>query len=336
MTPESENNSDHNSPQSDTGQAFPDSMKAQDEDNVDDGESESALDRHKQYVDSQVQRASLWVDGFFDDPNNLAESTTTQFRIRPEIYYRDEQGTKFRFKASVKIRIPGLGENVSFVAGDEETSDSSRAVDSDIEDESIVGLQFFLSDSAKWNASVTAGVKFNSFAGLVGPRLRYQTALSNKTSLRLTQTLRWQTNNYWDIGSRVDLSFVLSDRLYFRQTVFGRWRGEKSDDEGYRTKISSVLSQKLSPSAGLQYDFTTIFHTEPDTHVDKYTLALRFRKRTSRDWMYYEIVPQVSFEDQFDFKANPGIRLRLELFFGGSDTQQFWKKSLEDDEDFRW
>jgi len=184
--------------------------------------------------------------------------------------------------------------------------------------------------------SLTAGVKFNEFAGFVGPRFRYRTAMGENSSMRFTQTFRWQTNNYWDIGSRLDLNFVLSDRFFFRQTVYGRWRGEESDEKGYRTRLSSVLSQKLTYTTGLQYDFSTIFHTKPDNHVDKYTLALRFRQRTSREWLYYEIVPQVSFEDQFDYDANLGIRLRVEMFFGGNKTSDFWKRTAEDDEDFRW
>lgn len=298
--------------------------------------SESRLDRTKASVDSQVLRASQWVDGFFDDPNNLAESTSTQFRIRPEFYYRQEQGSKFKFRASVKIRLPNTGGKVSFIAGTDENIEGSGDSDGDDDDDSIVGLQFFLKDSIKWNMSLTAGVKFNEFAGFVGPRFRYRSAMGENSSMRFTQTFRWQTNNYWDIGSRLDLNFVLSDRFFFRQTVYGRWRGEESDEKGYRTRLSSVLSQKLTYTTGLQYDFSTIFHTKPDNHVDKYTLALRFRQRTSREWLYYEIVPQVSFEDQYDFDANFGIRLRVEMFFGGNKTSDFWKRTAEDDENFRW
>lgn len=297
---------------------------------------ESYLERHKQFVDSGVLRASHWVDGFFDDPNNLAETTSTQIRIRPEFYYRKEQGAKFNLKASLKIQLPGIGRRVSFVAGSEESNEDSNGANQHAEDESIVGLQFFLFDSVKWNTSITAGVKFNDFAGLIGPRLRYQTAMGENSSMRFTQTFRWQTNNYWDIGSRVDFNFLLNQRFFFRQTVYGRWRGDESDEKGYRTRVSSVLSQKLNYTTGLQYDFSTIFHTKPDTHVDEYTLALRFRQRTSREWLYYEIVPQVSFEDEFDFKANPGIRFRVELFYGGDKTSQFWKRAAEDDENFRW
>lgn len=310
--------------------------ESNDEDNTPAANSKSSLDRHKEFVDSKVLRAGQWVDGFFDDPNNLAESTSTQFRIRPEFYYRKEQGVKFKFKASVKIRLPGMGNKVSFIAGADENEEGAEGADHDDEDDGIIGLQFFLSDSVKWNTSITAGVKFNEFAGLIGPRFRYHSAMGEKSSFRFTQTFRWQTNNYWDIGTRVDFNFVLSQRFFFRQTVYGRWREEESDEKGYRTRLSSVLSQKINYTTGIQYDFSTIFHTKPDNHVDKYTLALRFRQRTSREWLYYEVVPQVSFEDEFDYKANPGIRLRLEIFYGGTKTSDFWRRAAEDDENFRW
>jgi hypothetical protein len=48
------------------------------------------------------------------------------------------------------------------------------------------------------------------------------------------------------------------------------------------------------------------------------------------------IVPEVSFEDEFDYKANPGVRLRVEVFFGADKVNQFWRREHEDTEDFRW
>jgi hypothetical protein len=85
-----------------------------------------------------------------------------------------------------------------------------------------------------------------------------------------------------------------------------------------------------------QPDFTTLFHTRPETHVDSYTLALRYRKRTRREWLYYEIIPQVSFDHEFDYAFNPGIRLRVEFFFGADTSADFRRREHEDTEDFRW
>lgn len=296
---------------------------------------EGVLDRHKEYVDTQVQRASMWVDSFFVDPAYDAESANSQFRIRPELYYSKEDDLKVNLRVRARLNLPNLGRRASLVMGAEDESEFDDAVD-DASDDGIIGLQFFMRESTRWNTSLSLGVKFNDFAGFIGPRVRYMDVLGEKGSYRFTQTVRWQTNNYWQFNTRLDLNRVISDRLFFRQTFDGRWRGEKSEEEGYRTRISSFLTQRVGQVSGLQYEFTTIFHTRPDTHVDEYVLAVRYRKRTSRDWLYYEIVPQVAFEDEFDYKFNPGVRLRLELFFGAQKTDQILRRELEDSDDFRW
>ena len=294
-----------------------------------------SLDRHKVFVDTQVQRASQWADSFFVDSNYEAEQANSQIRIRPELYYSKEDDFNFRLRVRARLNLPNMGRRVSLVVGADDEDVFGDSVD-DPTDDGVIGLQFFMRESSRWNTSLSLGVKFNDFAGFIGPRARYTGVLGQKGSYRFTQTLRWQTNNYWQINTRLDLNRVINDKLFFRQTFDGRWRGERSDEEGYRTKISSFFTQRVSVYSGLQYEFSTVFHTEPDTHVDEYVLAVRYRKRTKRDWLYYEIIPQVSFEDEFSYRFNPGIRLRVEFFFGGNTTEEFWKRELEDSEDFRW
>ncbi len=295
-----------------------------------------AIDRHKESVDTQIQRASGWVDKFFADPNYEAETATSLIRIRPEFYYRKEQGAKGKLKVGLKFALPNLGRKTSLVIGSDDTIDSWGDNSDDSEGEPIIGLQFFGKSTRRWNTSLSAGVKFNEFAGFIGPRVRYLAPMGKNKSFRFTQAVRYQTNGYWNTISRLDLNFILGGRFFFRQTFDGRWRGERSDDEGFRTRVSSIFTQRLQSTAGLQYDFSTIFHTRPDTHVDRYVLSVRYRKRTSRDWLYYEIVPLISFDHDYDYKFNPGIRLRVEVFYGAKSTAGFSKHRAEDTEDFRW
>ncbi len=297
---------------------------------------EDILDWHKRQVDTQVQRATQWVDSFFRDPNYEADVASSQFRLRPELYYRDQQGSKFRLKASLKLRLPNVSRKVSLVVGNHSDNENSGGSVDDSLDETVLGLQFFGKLRKNWHTSLSAGLKFNEFAFFAGPRARYDKAITERSSFRFTQAVRWQTNNHWQFISRVDLNYAFSDHFYFRQTVDGRWRGEKSDEEGYRTRISSFVTQGLNDASGLQYEFSTIFHTRPATHVDSYTVSLRYRKRSSKQWLYYEIVPQFAFEDEFDYKANPGIRLRLEFFYGADEHSKILKHEMEDTEDFRW
>jgi hypothetical protein len=298
--------------------------------------AKKGIDRHKEKVYTQIQRASGWVDKFFADPNFEAETATSLIRIRPEFYYRKEQGAKGRLKVGLKFALPNLGRKTSLVIGSDDTIDSFGDNSDDSDSEPIVGLQFFGKSTRHWNTSLSVGVKFNEFAGYLGPRVRYQVPWGNDKSIRFTQAVRYQTNKYWNTISRLDLNFVLGGRFFFRQTFDGRWRGERSDDEGFRTRVASIFTQRLQSTAGLQYDFSTVFHTRPDTHVDRYRLSVRYRKQTSRDWLYYEIVPLISFDHDYDYTFNPGIRLRVEIFYGANSSTSFSKRQQEDTEDFRW
>lgn len=299
-------------------------------------DKEGILDRHKTLVDTQIQRAAQWVDSFFSDPNFEAESANTLVRLRPELYYRNEQGTEGRFKARIKLRLPNMNRKTSLVIGSDDAVDSFGDTADDSAEDAVIGLQFFGRETKRWHTSLSLGVKFDEFAGYVGPRVRYMLPWGEQRAISFTQALRYQSNNYWNSISRLDFNFILGGRYFFRQTFDGRWRGEKSDEEGFRTRIASIFTQRLQNGAGLQYDFSTIIHTRPDTRVDSYTLALRYRKRTRREWLYYEIVPQVSFDHEFDYTFNPGIRLRVEFFYGADTSAKFWKREHEDDEEFRW
>ena len=294
------------------------------------------IDRHKRYMDSAVQRGSQNIDAFFAEDIYEAEYNCSQLRLRPELYYRDEQGLEVQMRVSGRLRLPHLNEKVSLVVGSNPEGIETYDSIADDQRESFAGLQLFLKDSEMWNLSLNAGVRTNEFAFFFGPRLRVQNSFNDWSSWRFTQTLRWQTNNFWDIGSRLDLNFLLNQRLHFRQTLDGRWRGEDSDKQGYSTSLGSVLTQRLAQTTGLQYEFRTTFFTQPDLHVDEYLLSLRYRKKTRRDWLYLELAPQVSFEDEFDFTANPGIRLRLEVFYGEIYGRQLWQGNNEDTADFRW
>jgi hypothetical protein len=308
--------------------------KADEEADID-ADNKPWVDEHKEYVDTRIEQASLWVDGFFADSNYEAEAAYSQIRLRPEFYYRKEQGAKGKFRFRARINLPNMGRRVSLIAGSEDNESFDDSAD-DSSSDGVLGLQFFMKESSRWNTSFTLGMKFNDFAFFLGPRFRFRDTVGEKGSYRFTQTIRWQTNNYWQFNTRLDLNRLISDRLYFRQTFDGRWRGEEADEKGYRTRISSYFTQSLSQLSGIQYEFSTIFHTEPNTHVHKYVLELRYRKQTKHDWLYYEIVPLISFDKEYDYKFNPGIRLRLEFFFGKSAARQFWRGEAEDSEEFSW
>jgi len=148
-----------------------------------DAESTGRLDTSKRLVDTGVQRASQWVDDFFQDSTYDAEAANSQIRLRPEFYYRKEQGAKAKFRFRARLNLPSMGNRVSLVAGaDDDSGGFDDSVD-DSSDDGVIGLQFFMKESSRWNTSISVGMKFNDFAGFVGPRVRFTDVLGEKGSV---------------------------------------------------------------------------------------------------------------------------------------------------------
>jgi len=289
-------------------------------------------DRAHRYVEGKVSATANWIDSFFDDPNRVAEDASTRIRFRPEVFFQAKRDVKFRLKLAAKIRLPKLSRKASLViGGDDGTGDFDNSLEDSLEDPSI-GLQFFGKQGEFVNTSLTAGVKLNDPALFAGPRVRYLKPLGERSQFRIIQTVRWFTDNGWDSRTRLDYDHVFENGLFLRQTVDGRWRADRHEEEGFRTRVSTILTQRLDQRSGLQYEWFTIFHTEPDSHVDSTTLAFRYRKQFKRDWLFYEVVPQIAFEDEFDWDPNPGIRFRIEIIFGEDKR----KRKAGRDQDLWW
>jgi hypothetical protein len=294
------------------------------------------IERDKSRLETEGLRAAQWVDSFFSDPNYEAEVVTSQFRLRPEISYQSERGFDATLKASFKYSLPNLERKISLIGASFDTDTQVEDANEDTERESSIGVQFFANEREKWHSSFSVGIKDNDWAVTMGPRFRYKTDWGEKATFRYTQKILWQTNSEWQFKTNLNLDYVINSKFFFRQAVVARWRGEYADEEGTRTQLSSILTRRWKHDAGLQSEATVLFGTVPDTHVIKYLLAFRYRKRAWREWFYYEVVPHITWEERFDYDPNPGIRFRIEIFYGKGATSRYWSKRPEDRDGFHW
>jgi hypothetical protein len=294
------------------------------------------IERDKMRLETEGLRAAQWVDSFFSNPNHEAEVVTSQFRLRPEIYYQSEQGLDAKLKASFKYSLPNLERKISLIGASFDSDTRVEDADEDAARESSIGLQFFARERRKWHSSFSVGIKDNDWAVTMGPRFRYRTDWGELASFQFAQKVLWQTNSEWQLKTNLNFDYVLGKKYFFRQAVVAKWRGEYADEEGTRTQVSSVLTRRWKHDAGLQSEATVLFGTVPDTHVIKYLLAFRYRKRAWKEWFYYEIVPQIAWEEKFDYDPNPGIRFRIEVFYGKGATSRYWSRRPEDRDGFHW
>ncbi|MDH5411514.1 MAG: hypothetical protein OEY16_09010, partial [Alphaproteobacteria bacterium] len=110
-----------------------------------------------------------------------------------------------------------------------------------------------------------------------------------------------------------DFERILEENMLFRSSLNGTWLQEDPD---YFYNVGLSLFRPLDEKSAVELQLVSDFMTDPH-RLDRITVRIRHRQELWRDWLAFEIAPQVSFPDQRNFEAVPGILFRLEATFGG-------------------
>ena len=282
---------------------------------------ESTLaDRTQHSVSESINNFAQWIDSFFYDERIVAEEASTRLRLSQGVLFEQGEAARFKTRLNVKLDIPHFRNRLKlFVSSEDEKSNEqlaelkNNAFTNNGDENTQLGLQYFARSSRRKNLSLSAGVKLDSLEFFVGPRLRRTWRLDG-WQLRFTQRVRWFTKKSWQATTRFDLEKLISHRLLFRQIVEGRWRKQQ---EGYRYQISPTLIQVLKSKKAIEYQWGNFFKTRPRQRLEESVASIRYRQQIWRNWLFYEITPQLAFRNDDDFDPVPGISLRLEVVFGG-------------------
>lgn len=285
---------------------------------------ERAMDEKHQQVGEYLVTAAHWFDSFFDNSRAEAEENQTTARLRLDTGWDKYEDFEFKPRLSFRLHLPIMNDrwNVLISARDDEDFDIDRhpGGDSSREDDANLSaaLQYFVLQTEKMNISTTAGLSYNY--AYVGARYR-GTYDYGSWEGRLISRLRWYTDDGFESINQYDLERRVSETLLFRTTFNADWYEEK-DGVGHGVVFS--LFQVLNSDRAILYDLGNSFGTSPNYHHADTVIRARYRQRFFRDWLIFEVAPQISFPREYDRKFNPGIIVRFEAEFGyASYKKQF-------------
>ncbi|TRO84028.1 hypothetical protein [Trichloromonas acetexigens] len=291
----------------------------------------TALAEEETGVDALHRQASLgllasahWLDNFFADPRFESEQSKTRLKVRFSLFAEDESDVEYDVRAALRLDLPILEDRLHLlIAGDPDEEDGYRAISGaegtsptvvDNEEDFSLSLRYFIKRKTLRHLSLRSGLRWRDGmpAVFLEPRYRRTIPLDDWT-FRFTQRLTTITDGTIRARTLFDFDRQVRDKLFFRTTAEGVW---DKDDHGYAYGLGFSLYQPFSRRRTLVYGWSNGFVTHPHHRLENVTLSLRYRQRIWRDWLFYEVVPQVSFPREEDYEVTPGILLRLELVFG--------------------
>lgn len=279
-------------------------------------EREKQIDAVQSQISEKVITAATWFDSFFGDERYIAEENRSTVRLLLNAGIDKHEDLSFKPRIRMTLHVPQVDERLNFLisGNDDEDFDVERDPGNlntrDDDANLTAALQYFLLQTEKMNISSSFGLSYNyAYAGL-----RYRgTQNYGSWQGRIISRARYYTDDGWEARTRYDIERQISDKWLFRTTLDANWQ-EKNN--GIPHGVIFSLFQVLNLDRAIQYDIGNYFHTRENYHMTDFVIRLSYRQRFYRDWLVFEVQPQVSFPKEYDRETNPGIIFKLEAEFG--------------------
>jgi hypothetical protein len=143
-------------------------------------------------------------------------------------------------------------------------------------------------------------------------RARYGVDLKNNWYAGFNNRIYYYLQEGWGQDTRVFFNRELNSRLNFRLESEVNYM-----HQGRLTEFaqSASLVQELGEFETMTYEIGLIGRNRPIASVENYYMQMVYRKAIYEDWLVLEIVPQLLFEDQYQWQPDPRVQLNIEIFF---------------------
>jgi len=268
---------------------------------------------------------ALWFDSFYGSDRVIAEVGGTYVRWRNDFIQIEGQGFRFRTNLNFSIELPKISHRLKLTfEGDEDPVLQDVLPDDQAEqDTNTLGFRLDVkeTDRSNFNISVSAKPRIRA-------RYRYTYPVSDKFLIRFTQEIQ-NEKGVNGARTRIDFEKAIPPAKLFRATTEG-FISEEFD--GVDWAQAFILFKRLSQKSSVSYEVSAAGITRPESLVTNYRLGIRYRQNIHRDWLFFEVTPDVSWpiglsEDRetitSDRHSVMSIIVRLEIHFANTGKRKY-------------
>jgi hypothetical protein len=103
--------------------------------------------------------------------------------------------------------------------------------------------------------------------------------------------------------------------MLFRATSNATWLKDKNN---FDLRQDFSIYHTINERTALLYQASVIGISNPQYEVTDYVAMIHYRYRLHRQWMFFELSPQLHFPKENNFQSSFALSMRLEVLFDGS------------------
>jgi hypothetical protein len=280
----------------------------------------AVLDKPHKYVSENVERLVTSVDRFFANDALYRYTTDSYVQISGDtlIEERGEVGYDVKFRG--RVDLPRTKSRFKLILNTDPTEKQDpleRSADESpgtaVQESDVYGSVQRERELRGWKFRPSIGAKISipiePFA-----KLRFTNIYPLQSwALRADQNFYWFDDSGFGSDSTIEFDRPVGEENLFRASSFARWTEE---NEFFQLSQIFTFYQTLSPNRKISYQIGAYGQTQPTWFMTNYLVVVRYRQNLHKEWLFFEIRPQVQYSKVNDWDDEVSLLLRLDLLFG--------------------
>jgi len=291
-------------------------------DSIEDNEPLLAFfDGSYNYISTNVESLARGLDEYLSTDKVEYKNSGTVLRLREDIVWSDSDGVSLKTDIRLKLRLPHTQKKTRLVfqsrardrhfAGSDERYSSFVALEKESDEPSVEGGEKAEGKSF-WRFRPSIGLYLGTMVDTyIKFRVNHQQSFG-RWRISWDETPYFVDSFGWGLDSYFEISRDIAEQDLFRSATFAGWR---HDIDYFELSQFFSMNYWLSNKSAISY-FTGLYGiSEPTIHTTEYLFGITYRRNLHKNYLFFEVRPEVTYRKINDFEPEHSLIFRLEMFF---------------------
>ena len=283
-----------------------------------------SMEAPRDYLSGKITSFASYIDRFFGGDRHYQESNQSVLQMDLTKVAGFNGVRKFDLAARLNLRLPVTEGRLHLLIETDpeknitaEPTPGQTVLRNQVVAPGSVGLaaRYETAVANVWHFSTDAGLKFPiPVRPFVRTRGSYSAPMG-EWRLTATQSMYWFNTLGVGETTQLDLERFISEPVLFRATSTATWLNDK---QNFDLRQDLSIYHTLNDRTALLYQASVIGVSNPAYAVTDYVVLLLYRYRLNREWLFFELSPQLHFPQVMKYQFSPALSMRLEALFDES------------------
>jgi hypothetical protein len=283
-----------------------------------DDELRTSLDKTHDLLSRRVVDLGLRLDRLFGG-DSFEPDPRSHIRVSFTTLIEDD-GVELEPRLRVRLALPNTERRLSLILESEDDRRFDRATGYEPapptllrpEEGFTAGLRYLQRFANRFDLDADAGIRLRIPPD---PFVRARIGRSffvDVWELRLSEEAYWRYERGAGALSRFIAQRALAGPRFFRSATEVEWVNR---DQRFHYAHDFILSHEFTPLNAVQTRIGARGESDPN-QLTEWFVNIGWRRNIYKDWLFAEVRPELLFERERDFQAEPRLFLTLEAYFG--------------------